>query len=849
MKSNNIFLQKYGVWIAPIILFLILALGYNSPLISGKSILQHDIIQYKGGAEELNTFREKTGKETYWTNSMFGGMPTFQLGARYPGDVIGNVDKVLNFLPKPANYIFLLLCGFYLLGVAAFRNWKYALLGALFFGFTTYIYIIIAAGHNGKVHTIAYIPPVYAGIWYIFYRKKYALGFGITTLFLTLQLYANHAQMTYYSFIVLGFLFLSEIIRTFINKTSFKHLLYACGTALAAIVFAVGMNSQRLITNAEYIKATVRGDKILPDGFSNSSSSKGNSGMDKDAILQWSYGKFESLNLLIPRLLGGSSNEKGSEKVLEDIMAWRDENISSQEEMMKAFSGLGSLSYWGDQPGTSGPAYQGIIVVFFAIFGFIFSPKKYSYWILGASTLCLFLAWGSNFQWLSDIFIDYVPFYNKFRAPSSILVVLEILFPLIAVYGIYSLFESNNKVEIKTKSFLIYSGIFIGFLVLLLVLGTSILSFSTESERNSMPTDLLAILQKYRSGMYKTDIWRAFGFLIPTIILVYFTLKKQIKKEYALAGIALLSMIDLWNVNKNYLNDTNFVAKNVAEKPFLIKQEDTENQESPEIQNLLALENVNASLMQIKKADPSYYRVFNTTANPFSENNTSYFHHSLGGYSAVKLRRMDDIIDYYFNFKDNSRGIGTAAVVNMLNTKYIVSGTLEKPQISQNPDASGAVWLVNSIKPVQNAGEELTRINDTDLKNIAIINTKEMKLKNSNFSPSKSIIKLKTYTPNHLSYTFSGNSNALAVFSEIYYPYGWKATIDGIETPILRANYLLRALEIPAGQHTIDFNFHPNTIEKGGTLSLIFSLLFLGALAVLVYVENKNRPKQLPQTD
>ena len=475
-----------------LILFIAIALIYTNPVFQGKEIIQHDIVQYKGGAKELLDYRAKNGEETYWSDAMFGGMPTYQTGAQFRGDIIKHVDNALNFLPKPANYLFLLFAGFFLLGMTAVRNWKYALLGATFFGLSTYFYIIISAGHNGKVHTIAYFAPLLAGILLVYIRKKYLLGFVVTALFMGLQIAANHFQMTYYLFIGIGFLFLSELIRVLLKKSDWKHFGISSGVLALAFLLGIGMNSQRLLANREYAEETVRGKQILEDEKQNHASKDG---MNRDAMLMWSYGKLETLNLFIPRIYGGSSQEKGSDIIMQNIQDLVQENATSQEEVDNIVKGFSSPTYWGEQPGTAGPAYQGAVVCFLAFLGFFFAPKKYKYWILGASVLTIMLAWGSNFLIVSDLFIDFVPLYNKFRAPSSILVVVELLFPLIAIVGLYSFFNNKNLItEYKQKVLMYAGGGVLAFLLLMLVFGKSLLGFYTETEKRYLPPYILDYL-------------------------------------------------------------------------------------------------------------------------------------------------------------------------------------------------------------------------------------------------------------------------------------------------------------------------------------------------------------------
>ena len=835
--------------IASLVLFMILALVYANPVLTGKQLFQHDIVQYKGGAKELLDYRAQNGQETYWSDSMFGGMPTYQMGAQFRGDIVKSIDGVLNFLPKPANYIFLLFSGFFLLGLVAVRNWKYALLGATFFGLSTYFYIALAAGHNGKIHTVAYFAPLLAGILLVYIRKKYILGFIVTALFMGLQVAANHPQMTYYLFIALGFLFVSELIRAFQHKISWKHFGISNGILALAMILGVGMNSQRIMANSEYVTETVRGKQIL----NNDRHSSDESGMDKESMLMWSYGKMETLNLFIPRLMGGSSNEEGSDKMMARVQEMVQENVTSQSEMDRISKGFSSLTYWGEQPGTSGPAYQGAVVCFLAILGFFFAWKKYRYWILGASILTIFLAWGSNFMALSDFFIDFVPFYNKFRAPSSILVVVELLFPLIAMIGLYRFFNSNEKTETtsenilteeyKTKILKYVSASVLGIILLLLVFGKSILGFHTDSEKTYLPPYLLDFLVDERFKMFRIDAIKAIVYVAITAGVLFLSLKKKLSQNTAIIVIGLVSLFDLWSVNKRYLNNDNFVDKAFAENPFQTENSDLLMQkvgENSNLQSLLANAKINQTLETIAEKDKTHYRIYNQTLGTFSETNTSYFKSSIGGYHAVKLRRYDDLINEYFSKMDT---VKIPKILNMLNTKYMIFGNAEKPDAVVNPNANGNAWFVSNVKFVENPNEEIKQIGEIDSKEVAIISKDDQKYFEGKqlAADSTAILNLTKYQPNELEFKTQSKTPQLAVFSEIYYPKGWKMLIDGNEVPYIKANYLLRAVHVPAGNHMVKMVFEPAVIAKGKLISMIAFGLFLLLSLGGIYWLYKNR--------
>ena len=828
-----------------LLLFVILGFLYANPVLTGKQLFQHDIVQYKGGAKELLDYRAQNGKETYWSDSMFGGMPTYQMGSQFRGDIIKQIDNVLMFLPKPINYFFLLFSGFFLLGMVVVRDWRYALLGATFFGLSTYFFIIIAAGHNGKVHTIAYFAPLLAGILLVYIRKKYVVGFIVTTLFMGLQIAANHPQMTYYLFLGLGFLFLSELIRAVQKKTPFKHFLISSGIIAFAFVLGVGMNSQRIMANAEYVKETVRGKQILDKKDLGNSEN----GMDKESILMWSYGKLETLNLFIPRLMGGGSNEPEGEAMMSRVQEMVQENVNSQQEMDRISKGFGNLTYWGDQPGTSGPAYQGAVVVFLAILGFFFGWKKYRYWILGASILTILLAWGSNFIFVSDLFIDFVPFYNKFRAPSSILVVVELLFPLIAIIGLYRFFSDEKLDEnYKKKILLSVSGTVLGITLLLLVFGKLILGFHTDNEKSYLLPFLLDFLVDERFKLFRADAIKAILYVGIVAAVLFFSLKKKLNINIALLIIGVVSLFDLWTVNKRYLNEDNFVDQVFAEQPFQTESSELLEEKvgnSRELQGLLQNANVNKVLETIAEKDKKHYRIFNQLLGPFNETNTSYFKSSVGGYHAVKLRRYDDLINEYFYAQDSVQASKTSAILNLLNAKYIIGGKLEEPQVQMNPQANGNAWLVSEIKFAKSPNEELSLIGNVDTKKVAVINAEDQKYfaDKKLVEDSTATIQLTEYKANELTFKSTSKTPQLAVFSEIYYPYGWKVFIDQKEVPYIKADYLLRSVYVPEGNHTVSMIFEPKVIETGKTISLIAFAMFLllsgGGLFLLYRKKNE----------
>jgi hypothetical protein len=765
------------------------------------------------------------------------------MGSRFTGDLIKNIDSALNFFPRPVNYIFMLFAGFFLLGMVAVRNWKYALLGATFFGLSTYFYIAIAAGHNGKINTIEYFAPLLAGILLVYIRKQYIWGFIVTTLFMGLQIAANHPQMTYYLFLALGFLFLSELIRAIQKKTPMKHFLISSGIIAASCIIGVGMNSQRIMANSEYVKETVRGKQIL----TNDSHIGGNSGMDKESMLMWSYGKLETLNLFIPRLMGGGSQEPEGKEMMNRVQELVQENVGSQAEMDRISKGFGNLTYWGDQPGTSGPAYQGAIVCFLALLGFFFAWKKYRYWILGATILTIFLAWGSNFMALSDFFIDFVPFYNKFRAPSSILVVVELLFPLIAIIGLYRFFTDKElTTEYKQKILLYVGGGTLGFVLILLLFGKSLLGFHTENEKTYLPPFLLDYLVEERFKLFRIDAIKAFIYVAIAAAALLLVLKQKLNQNIALVIIGVVSLFDLWTVNNRYLNYDNYVDKIFAENPFQTESSDLmaeKVQGNPNLEPILANVNVNKTLETIAEKDKTHYRIFNNILGTFSETNTSYFKSSIGGYHAVKLRRYDDVINEYFQIMDS---VKVPNILNLLNAKYLVLGGPEQPQAIPNPKANGNAWFVSDLKFVESPNQEIKSIGVIDSKKTAIIASSDKKyFDGKTVQPdATAYINLTKYQPNELEFKSQSKTPQLAVFSEIYYPHGWKFFIDEKEVPYIKADYLLRAVHVPAGNHDIRMVFEPEVIEKGKWISLICFGLFILLSGAGIYFVYRKRDKR-----
>lgn len=753
-------------------------------------------------AKEQNDFRATHNEEPYWTNSAFGGMPTYQLGAKYPHDYVGAIDDVLRFLPRPADYLFLYFLGFYILMLVLKADPLKAFFGAIAFGFSTYLIIILGVGHNAKAHAIAYMPMVVAGFIMVF-QRKYILG-GLLAMFaLALEINANHFQMTYYLLILL--LILSGyFIYEGIKSKEYKPLLISIGTLFGAGILAIGSNAGNLLATVEYANFSIRGKSDLsfnPDG----SKSSDDGAMTRDYITEYSYGIAESFNLIAPRLFGGSNNEKvGTDSSMFEFMI----SQGVPEDQAKDFVS-GMPTYWGDQPIVSAPAYIGAVVFFLGVLALFIDERKIKYAFFGGAFLSLILSWGKNFPALTDFCIDYVPMYNKFRAVSSIQVVLELCLPVLAIMGLQSFFKLEKEKQLKS---LLQSGAVGLGLILALFLSKSVFSFSGGSDsmflQNYGPSFVDALVAD-RKSLYSADLLRSGFFILIAAGTLWLFVKNKIAQNTAIILVGLFMVADLFFVDKNYVSNKDFVNGHDVEVPF---------QETP----------TDAKILE----DPTIYRVFDIQG--LMQARTSYFHKAIGGYSAVRPKRMQQLFDYQIA-KNNME------ILNMLNVKYVIqTDSTGASYPTQNPNACGNAWFVKNIKQVNAADAEMKALNKFDPKNVAIFNTSttDLKVKNSVFD-NTGAIELKDYKPNYLKYTANTNKEGLAVFSEIYYEKGWNAYLDGQKTPHFSVDYVLRAMMVPAGTHTIEFKFEPQVVKTGSTITLISSILILIVLVAGIYFERK----------
>jgi hypothetical protein len=812
-------LQKFYPHLLSLLGFIVIALIYFYPVLQGKKIYQSDIVQYTAMAKEQNDFRTAENKEPFWTNSAFGGMPTYQLGAKYPNDFIGAIDDAIRFLPRPADYLFLYFLGFYGLLLVLKTDPLKAFFGALAFGFSTYLIVILGVGHNAKAHAIGYFPWVVAGVLLVF-RKKYIFG-GLLTLFaVALEINANHFQMTYYLLFLLLFIGIFYGYQIFKSK-DFSSIPKIIGTFAVALIIAVGTNATSLLATQEYVNYSIRGKSELtvnPDG-----SKKLNDGaMDREYITEYSYGILESLNLIAPRIFGGGNGESlGKEAEIVSYLQQQQigENQYITKQQAEQYAADGMPTYWGDQPIVAAPAYIGAVVFFLAILALFQDKRKIKYAFLAGVIFSLLLSWGKNFGLLTDFFIDYVPLYDKFRAVSSIQVILELCMPILAIMGLQSFFETKNT-DLR-KNLLQAAGISIGVLALLL-LSKSMFRFTSVNDgmiTKSYGPEFMEALRKDRKTMFTADLLRSIFFIAVAFGTMFLFLKDKINATKTVLIVGIFMVADLFFVAKSYVNTTDFVGAHEVDVPFQASNAD----------------------LQILQ-DTANYRVLDVQG--FLNARASYFHKSIGGYSAVRPKRMQELFDYQITQNN-------VEVLNMLNVKYVLQ-TEENGQLvpTLNGGANGNAWFVANTKLVTTADEEMKSLKELNSKETVVINTSDFK-DNLNAASylvdSLATIKLKLYQPNLLTYTSENKNAGFAVFSEMYYKNGWVATVDGKETPILRVDYALRAIQIPSGKHAIKFTFDPQVIKTGSTITIISTILLVLLLVAGIYLENRKNIKLISE--
>lgn len=789
--------------------FIAVSLIYFNPVLQGKQIYQSDIVQYIGMSKQQKDFKEKTGEETYWTNSAFAGMPTYQLGARYPHNYIKKLDLTLRFLPRPADYLFLYLLSFYILLLVLKVDFKLAALGALAFGFSTYLIIILGVGHNSKAHAIAYMPLVLSGILLVF-QKRYILGFLLTAIAMGLELVANHFQMTYYLLllvIVLGVVYLIDAYK----KQMLPHYFKSTGILVGAVILAIGLNATNVLATQEYVKHSTRGKSELtinPDG----SPKEITSGLDKDYITQFSYGGWETFNLFIPRFMGGGNAEKlGKDSNIYDAV--RKLGATPAQALDQAEN---APMYWGKQPIVEAPAYVGAVILFLFVFALFLVKGRLKWWLVGGTILSLLLSYGKNLNFLTDIFIDYVPLYNKFRAVTSIQVILELCIPVLAIFGLVRLFNDFNKDEDKFKALKFASLITGGLALVFLLFGRSIFDFVGANDGRyiqALGQDFIRAVKDDRKAIFTADTIRSLILILLAAGLIFGYLRDKIKEHWVLVGFAALILFDLVGVNRRYVNEDDFVSSIQMSKPFVANEVDKQIQ-----------------------SDKTHFRVFDLVSGP---SKPSYFHNSLNGYNAAELKRYREVFDWYVS-RNNIN------VLSMLNTKYIIAQDEEGKVFPYvNDEANGNAWFIEKLKPVEDANSEIRGLDSLNTKRVALINksllSKTTISKQDFILDSLADINVEVYQPNYIKYKTNNSNAGFAVFSEIYYPKGWKVTIDGKEANFTRVNYILRGMEVPAGAHTIEFKFDPDVVKTGSSISLASSAVLAILLAIGLFYEFKKR--------
>jgi len=806
MKKNNFSENKKVLWIALcVVAFALITLVYFSPIMQGKRIKQHDIEMYKGMSHEIVDFKAQTGEQSLWTNSMFGGMPIWNIGVPQKSNLMTYISKMLTAgFPHPIGAVFISMLGFFILLLVLDCKIWISFIGALAYGFTSYLFIVIGAGHNSKAVAMAYMAPVIAGVL-LTYKGKYLWGAVLTAIALALEISAGHLQITYYLLFIVVCLFVAELFET-IKEKKYQNFLKASGILAGVAVLAILTCTTTLYANYEFGKETMRGKPVLTKNVENQTK-----GLDRDYVTQWSYGIGETWSLMIPNVKGGASAYIGNDNPALDECDQRFRSTIAQQN-----------AYWGDQPGTSGPVYVGAIVCFLFVLGLFVVKGKYKWVLLAATVLSILLSWGKNFMGFTDFFLDYVPGYNKFRAVSMTLVIAEVCMPLLAFLALAEIFKNPDTIKQNMKYFYISFALTGGICLLFYIMPQTFFSFLSKAEAaqfqelqagadGAVYKTFATQLENVRVAIFRKDTIRSFFFILVAALLILLNIKGKLKPNYMFAGLALLVLIDMYPINKRYLNNSNFIEKRKADKPF-------------------TMSDVDKQILQDKTLD---YRVINLATNTFNDASTSYFHKSVGGYHGAKLRRYQDVIDHYLSNRD----LNYWKILNMLNTRYIIYPKDNTKIASRNYEAFGNAWIASEIKWVATPNEEIDAIADTDVKNVAIVNDEFRNLVGDfNPTPAEGAIQLIDYKPNQLKYSFDSSKDELVVFSEIWTKKGWKMWIDGEESPLFRADYILRSAIIPAGQHEIVMRYEPSIWRIGNTIQLITSLLILmGFVAVCYY--------------
>lgn len=807
--------NKKVLWIALcIIAFALITLVYFSPIMQGRRLKQHDIEMYKGMSKEIVDYKAQTGEQSLWTNSMFGGMPAWNIGVPQTSNLMTYIHRALAVgFPHPIGAVFISMLGFFILLMVLDCKVWISFIGALAYGFTSYLFIVIGAGHNSKAMAMAYMAPVIAGIL-LTYKGKYLWGAVLTAIALALEIRAGHLQITYYLLLIVVCIVIAELVEA-IKAKQYLHFLKSSGILAGVAIIAILTCTTTLYANYEFGKETMRGKPVLKKNVENQTK-----GLDRDYVTQWSYGIGETWSLMIPNAKGGASEYIGNTNPALDKCDSRYRSTIAQQN-----------AYWGDQPGTSGPVYVGAIVCFLFVLGLFVVKGKYKWVLLAATVLSILLSWGKNFMGFTDFFLDYVPGYNKFRAVSMTLVMAEVCMPLLAFLALAEIFKNPDMLKQNKKYLYISLGITGGLCILFYAMPQVFFNFLSQGEAaqfkqlsagqdGALYSTFANELEKVRVAIFKKDAMRSFLYIYVAAIIMLLSLSGKMNKNYMFVTLALLVVADMFTIDKRYLNNDNFIDKRKADKPFVMSD-------------------VDKQILQDKDLD---YRVINLTVSTFNDASTSYFHKSVGGYHGAKLRRYQDIIDQYLSKQSPNYW----KVLNMLNTRYVIYSKDRNKMASRNYEAFGNAWIVSDIKWVATPNEEIDAIADTDVKEVAIVNN-EFKNLLGDFvaTPSEGAIQLIDYKPNELTYGFDSSKDELVVFSEIWTKKGWKMWVDGKESPLFRSDYILRSAIIPAGQHEIVMRYEPSIWRIGNTIQLITSLLILAGFVAICYYTFKKREMTL----
>ena len=828
-------LKRWLPDVLAVLLFAVLAFAYFFPAdIEGRILFRHDASAGRGAGQEQTEYYQRTGERTRWTNALFSGMPTFQSAPSYSStDTLEQAIKAYHlWLPENVWYVFVYLLGFYILLRAFDFRWYLAALGSVMWAFSTYFLIIIAAGHIWKVWALAYLPPMIAGV-VLAYRGKYLWGLILTALFTAFEVFANHVQMTYYYLCVIFFMVLAYLVEAVRNK-QMVHFLKATAVCIVGAAVGILVNLSNLYHTWQYSQESMRSKSEL---VKQNAGNQTNSGLERDYITQWSYGIGETWTLLVPNAKGGASVPLAMNKT---AMEHADNNY------IGIYQQLGQ--YWGEQPGTQGPVYVGAFVLFLFVLGLFVVKGPMKWALLAATVLSILLSWGKNFMGLTDLFIDYMPMYAKFRTVASILVIAEFTIPLLAMLALKKVVDEPEILTRNIKwvyaSFALTGGFALLFAVMPDVFFGNYVSSQEMQAMAQFPADqlqpLLQNLSEMRRAMFTADAWRSFAIIaVGTLLLLLFRAKK-LRADYMVGLLLLLCLIDLWPINKRYLNDAMFVPKVEREQA----QQKTETDEL---------------ILADKTLD---YRVLNLASNTFNENETSYYHKSIGGYHAAKLRRYQELIEAYIapEMQQTFEAVAQAAgdmtqvngdsvypVLNMLNTKYFILPLQTGKTVPvENPYAYGNAWFVSDVQFVDNANQELDAIAKLDLRHQAVADAKyceQLKPVVEAASDSASIVTMTAYEPNRLTYDVKSAKGGVVVFSEIFYP-GWTATVDGQPVELGRVDYVLRALTVGPGQHKVELAFFPKSLDVTETVAYVSLGLLLVLILLAVLLSYRQRKAQ-----